>query len=112
MSDLRSFLRETFDHDPRDIALFERALTHGSVGKESYERLEFVGDRIVGLAIARWLYERFPNEPEGKLSRRHWTSGMDQAGQAGARGRREPERQCHRRCRRGAGRGPPVRGWR
>lgn len=71
MSDLRSFLRETFDHDPRDIALFERALTHGSVGKESYERLEFVGDRIVGLAIARWLYERFPNEPEGKLSRRY-----------------------------------------
>jgi ribonuclease-3 len=51
--------------------LFERALTHSSVGKDSYERLEFLGDRVIGLVIARWLYERFPNEPEGKLSRRY-----------------------------------------
>ena len=71
MTELRAFLRETFGHDPDDLALFERALTHGSVGKDSYERLEFVGDRVVGVAIARWLYERFPNEPEGKLSRRY-----------------------------------------
>lgn len=71
MSDLRAFLRETFSHDPKDLALFERALTHGSVGKDSYERLEFVGDRVIGIVIARWLYERFENEPEGKLSRRY-----------------------------------------
>jgi ribonuclease III len=71
MTDLRAYLRETFGHDPSDLALFERALTHGSMGKDSYERLEFVGDRVVGLAIARWLYERFRNEPEGKLSRRY-----------------------------------------
>jgi ribonuclease III len=71
MTDIRTYLRETFGHDPKDLALFERALTHGSMGKDSYERLEFVGDRVVGLAIARWLYERFPKEPEGKLSRRY-----------------------------------------
>lgn len=71
MSDVRDFLRDTFGHEPKDIGLFERALTHGSVGKESYERLEFVGDRVVGLVIARWLYERFGSEPEGKLSRRY-----------------------------------------
>ena len=46
MSDLRAFLRDTFNHEPKDLALFERALTHGSVGKDSYERLEFVGDRV------------------------------------------------------------------
>jgi len=51
--------------------LFERALTHSSATRDSYERLEFLGDRVIGLIMARWLYERFPNEPEGKLSRRY-----------------------------------------
>ena len=71
MSELRAFLRQTLDHDPNDLSLFERALTHSSLGKDSYERLEFLGDRVVGLVIARWLYERFEKEPEGKLSRRY-----------------------------------------
>ena len=71
MSELRTFLRQTLGHDPNDLSLFERALTHSSLGKDSYERLEFLGDRVVGLVIARWLYERFDKEPEGKLSRRY-----------------------------------------
>jgi ribonuclease-3 len=71
VSELRAFLRQTLGHDPNDLSLFERALTHSSVGKDSYERLEFLGDRVVGLVIARWLYERFEKEPEGKLSRRY-----------------------------------------
>jgi ribonuclease-3 len=71
VSDLRDFLRTTLSHDPKDMALFERALTHSSVGKDSYERLEYLGDRVVGLVIARWLYEKFDKEPEGKLSRRY-----------------------------------------
>lgn len=53
-----------------DLSLFEAALTHSSTRGENYERLEFLGDRVLGLVIARWLYERFPDEPEGKLSRR------------------------------------------
>lgn len=71
MSEVREFLRDVLGHDPKDLGLFERALTHASVGKDSYERLEFLGDRVIGLAMARWLYERFANEPEGKLSRRY-----------------------------------------
>jgi len=71
VSELRAFLRQTLGHDPDDLSLFERALTHSSLGKDSYERLEFLGDRVVGLVIARWLYERFEKEPEGKLSRRY-----------------------------------------
>jgi len=71
VSGLRGFLRRTLGHDPKDLSLFERALTHSSLGKDSYERLEFLGDRVVGLVIARWLYERFEKEPEGKLSRRY-----------------------------------------
>jgi ribonuclease III len=56
---------------PNDLSLYQRALTHGSSGAgESYQRLEFLGDRVLGLAIARWLYEAFPKETEGQLSRR------------------------------------------
>ncbi len=51
--------------------MFERALTHGSFGGDTYERLEFLGDRVLGLIIAAWLYERYPSEPEGKMSRRY-----------------------------------------
>jgi ribonuclease-3 len=47
------------------------ALTHSSARAENYERLEFLGDRVLGLVIASWLYERFPAEPEGKLSQRY-----------------------------------------
>jgi ribonuclease-3 len=65
------FVESSLGHRPRDEALFERALTHGSASRDSYERLEFLGDRVLGLAIARWLYERFPDEPEGKMSRRY-----------------------------------------
>ena len=69
-SELDELLSEQLEYQPRDRKLFERALTHSSVGKDSYERLEFLGDRVLGLTVARWLYERFPLEPEGKLSRR------------------------------------------
>ena len=71
MSEIREFLRDQIGHDPKDLGLFERALTHSSVGKDSYERLEFLGDRVIGLVMARWLYERFGSEEEGKLSRRY-----------------------------------------
>ena len=53
-----------------DEAVWQAALTHGSMGeKRDYERLEFLGDRVLGLAIAQWLYER-SEAPEGKLAQR------------------------------------------
>ena len=67
---LRDWINSTLGHSPKDIALFQRALTHGSHGPAHYERLEFLGDRVLGLVAANWLYEIFPDEPEGKLSRR------------------------------------------
>ena len=66
-----SAIGELLSHRPADPKLFERALTHGSFGGDTYERLEFLGDRVLGLVIAAWLYERFPSEPEGKMSRRY-----------------------------------------
>lgn len=65
-----AWLETTLGHTPLDPRPFERALTHSSRGDDHYERLEFLGDRVLGLAIASWLYELFPQEPEGKLSRR------------------------------------------
>lgn len=64
-----------------DRALLRDALTHPSLtmarahrGKGTtaspYERLEFLGDRVVGLAVAEMLWRRFPEEAEGALSRR------------------------------------------
>jgi ribonuclease-3 len=71
MIELPSFIGEAVGGEPRDPKLFERALTHGSHGRDTYERLEFLGDRVLGLVVASWLYERFPTEPEGKMSRRY-----------------------------------------
>jgi ribonuclease-3 len=68
--DVAGWIERTTGHEPKDLALFQRALTHSSRGDADYERLEFLGDRVLGLAIAAWLYELFPEEPEGKLSRR------------------------------------------
>ncbi len=66
-----SAIGDLIGHRPVDARLFERALTHGSYGSETYERLEFLGDRVLGLVIAAWLFERFPSEPEGTMSRRY-----------------------------------------
>lgn len=55
--------------EPADEALWLRALTHGSHDGEDYQRLEFLGDRVLGLVIARWLYDH-SNAPEGELAQR------------------------------------------
>jgi ribonuclease-3 len=55
------------------VELLDEALTHVSApnaGGQSYQRLEFLGDRVLGLAIAEMLYRTFPGAPEGELSRR------------------------------------------
>lgn len=56
----------------RDRELLERCLTHASIARtrlESNERLEFLGDAILGAAVCEVLYRLFPEEPEGELTR-------------------------------------------
>ncbi len=58
----------------KNKALLQQALTHTSITSNihrNYERLEFLGDRILGLTIANMLYEMFPDEPEGNLAQRY-----------------------------------------
>ena len=63
-------------HAFADASLLREALTHQSAvpgrGKPtaSYQRLEFLGDRVLGLVVAELLLARFPEEPEGDLARR------------------------------------------
>jgi ribonuclease-3 len=66
----RAFLTRLAGRAPKDEALWLEALTHGSTGQpRNYERLEFLGDRVLGLAIAEWLHELGTGD-EGKLSQR------------------------------------------
>lgn len=69
-ANIKKWLIDFLGHEPGDEALYQRALTHGSTGKPDYQRLEFLGDRVLGLVIAQMLYERYPDEPEGRLSHR------------------------------------------
>ncbi len=68
--ELRAFLVALSGDDLIDEASWREALTHGSTGHErNYERLEFLGDRVLGLVVAEWLHERGTGN-EGKLSQR------------------------------------------
>jgi ribonuclease-3 len=62
-------LERSLGHRFRDAALARQALTHRSFGSPNNERLEFLGDSLLNCAVATLLYERFPNRPEGELSR-------------------------------------------
>jgi ribonuclease III len=64
------WLSELLPAAPKDVTLYNRALTHGSTGQPDYQRLEFLGDRILGLVIADMLYHRYFDEAEGRLSHR------------------------------------------
>jgi ribonuclease III len=73
-------MRDPFEailgHVFRRPELLSEALTHRSAAqgkgraRASNERLEFIGDRVLGLIMAEWLAERFPREQEGELGRR------------------------------------------
>jgi len=62
-------LEEALGHRFADPAHAARALTHRSYGTPHNERLEFLGDSLLNCAVATLLYERFPQHPEGDLSR-------------------------------------------
>ena len=68
--DLEPWLAGVLGAAPADVARYRIALTHPSHAGESYQRLEFLGDRVLGLVVAEWLAELFADEPEGKWSQR------------------------------------------
>lgn len=76
----RGGLERALGHDFNDPDLLSQALTHSSATPDpakSNERLEFLGDRVLGLTLARLLIDSFPDEDEGKLGYRF--SGLARA---------------------------------
>lgn len=68
--DTHAFLTELAGRPPVDEPLWLEALTHGSTGAaRDYQRLEFLGDRVLGMVIAEWLYA-LEDADEGRLSQR------------------------------------------
>jgi len=62
-------LQKNIDYKFNNIDLLKQALTHRSVSKQNNERLEFLGDSVLGSTISLELYQRFPLTDEGQLSR-------------------------------------------
>ena len=69
-------LEEAMGYRFRNISLLQNAVTHSSYANERYhnslmsnERLEFLGDSILGMVVAEHLYRNFPDRPEGELTR-------------------------------------------
>lgn len=76
MKDLLEKLRVDYGLDFEDLSLLERAFIHTSYANEHRllkishnERLEFLGDAVLQLIISRYLYERYPDKPEGEMSK-------------------------------------------
>ena len=61
-------LEAALGHAFRDRGLLSRALTHRSAGAPNNERLEFLGDALLGYVVARRLFEAFPDAPEKDLT--------------------------------------------
>ncbi|MEE2525054.1 ribonuclease III [Hyphobacterium sp. HN65] len=66
-------VQELIGYQFRDVELLHRALTHASFGDgnkkiQNYERLEFLGDRVLGLIAAETLFEKFTKAKEGRLA--------------------------------------------
>ncbi len=74
IQDFADIIADTYNIRITDLALLERALTHRSyLGEDhsriSNERLEFLGDSVIGIVMAEYLYEEYPHRPEGELSK-------------------------------------------
>lgn len=64
-------LTKALGHSINNQTLLLEAMTHPSCeGERNYQRLEFLGDRVLSLVVGKLLYEQFPSENEGELSRR------------------------------------------
>lgn len=62
-------LQKTLQYEFNDLEILSQALTHRSAGKLNNERLEFLGDAILGFEVADQLFQQYPNASEGELSR-------------------------------------------
>ena len=67
--DRYAILSQRLGYQFSNVELLQQALTHRSAAKQHNERLEFLGDAVLGMVVAQALFKRFPTVPEGKLTR-------------------------------------------
>ena len=68
----KSIIRNLIDNNIKNEKIYQQAFIHKSASQEtleSNERLEFIGDSVLGLIVTSYLYEKYPNENEGFLTR-------------------------------------------
>ena len=63
------WVRRQLQYEPRDAGLFEQALRHRSASRNHNERLEFLGDAVLNLIVAQYLFQQYADADEGALSR-------------------------------------------
>ena len=71
---IKRFIIKRFGYRPKNLSFFLQAITHKSlsnntISQSSNERLEFLGDSILDAIIAEYVYNRFPNDDEGELTK-------------------------------------------
>lgn len=68
---ISSFVHENFGVYPKDLTLYSTALTHKSYSQNlpNNERLEYLGDSVISTIVSQYLFEKFPNEDEGFLTK-------------------------------------------
>lgn len=66
---IAAWLQSLLGRRVQNLELYQMALTHRSARQDNNERLEFLGDSVLGLVIAEELFQRFPDADEGDLSR-------------------------------------------
>ncbi len=69
MSQPTEVLAKSVGYQFKEPRLLDTAITHRSAGSNNNERLEFLGDAVLGQVVAEWLYSHFPEANEGQLSR-------------------------------------------
>jgi ribonuclease-3 len=62
---------EIFNYKFKNAELFERAIAHSSLGKNNYELLEFLGDKVIALILTEYLFNKFPKKFEGEVAKKH-----------------------------------------
>ena len=70
------YIKKQFNYHPKEISLYETALRHSSAAKKikggiknSNERLEYLGDAVLDMIVADYLYAKYPFKPEGELTK-------------------------------------------
>lgn len=62
-------IKDIIGNYPNNLKIYQEAFAHKSCSKKSFERLEFIGDAVLGLIVAKIIYNKYPNKDEGFMTK-------------------------------------------